>query len=188
MRRLVAGSVVTGFVVLSSFTLVGGQSDPVTPPVQVRTTQGTLTNMIGEVDVPWEILEYIQMKYEGHAVTKADKITRGTSELYRLRVDRDDVATDYESIAVLFDMKWRLIGEEKYATPPPPPPVVKTQERPKVESEKKPENPVVVPTETKPAEGGRGAGSDPVQEESSSNTEEPTETPTETTEPSSTEP
>ncbi len=185
MRRLVAGSIIAGFAVLSSFTLVGGQSDPVSPPVQVRTTPGSLSNMIDEVDVPWEILEYIQMKYEGHAVTKADRVTRGTSELYRLRVDRDDIATDYESIAVLFDMKWRLIGEEKYATPPPPPPqpsIVKPQEKPKeVEDKKKPEKPAEAPVETEPAEGGLGAGTEPVIEDGGTPAEETTETPNETT-------
>ena len=182
MRRLVAVSIVTGVMVLSSFSLVTGQADPVTPPTQVRTTPGTLTNMIDNIDVPWEILEYIQMKYEGHAVTKADKIRRGNSELYRLRVDRDDQINDYDSIAVLFDMKWRLVGEEKYASPPPKPKeeTPKPEEQKPVEETEKPKKPDTKPANNVDAqdedEGGMGGGEE-TTEDTETNTEPTSESP-----------
>lgn len=146
MKKYFVGSLVAAVLTISSFSVVGGQEPSITPPEKVNATPGMLTNMIDDVNVPWEILEYVQMKYEGHAVTKAEKINRFGKELYRLRVDRDSEMTDYDSMALLFDMQWKLIGEEKYATPPPAP---KIEQKPATREQ-------TAPTRT---DGGRGAGS-----------------------------
>ena len=161
MKKIVFGSLVTVVVVVSSLSVVRGERDPVTPPTAVRTTPGMLTNMIDGIDVPWEILEYIQMKYEGYAVTKADKIKRGNSELYRLRVDRDDQPGDYDSLAVLFDMQWKLVGEEKYASPPPKPaaaPAPKPQDKQEEKPQSNDKPAEEKPQQTKPPEDNSGTG------------------------------
>jgi hypothetical protein len=165
MKKFVFGSLVATVLTVSSLSVVGGQEPAIVPPTEVNTTPGMLTNMIDDINVPWEILEYVQMKYEGHAVTKAEKINRFGKELYKLRVDRDSEATDYDSIALLFDMQWKLVGEEKYAMPPPPPP--KPAPAPVQPQQQEPEKPEggqggaesdkpQEPTEVKPDSGGSG--------------------------------
>jgi hypothetical protein len=177
MKRIFIGGLITVLMVIGSFSVVGGQTEPISPPTEVRTTPGRLTNMIDDIDVPWEILEFVQMKYEGMAVTKAEKIKRNGTEIYRLRVDRDDIPTDYESLAVLFDMQWKFLGDEKYASPPPKPapkPPEPVQETPPTtetnqivggngggnnEQEEKPDDPPEAPTPEPPQEDSAGTGS-----------------------------
>lgn len=64
---------------------------------------------------------YAQWEYQGYAITKASKSNRDGKQVYSLRVDKDDVATDYDSFYLLYDSNWKLIGKEKQAPPPPPP-------------------------------------------------------------------
>lgn len=168
MKKFVIVSVVAAVFIMGSVSMVGGQEPAIVPPEKVNATPGMLTNMIDDVNVPWEILEYVQMKYEGHAVTKAEKINHFGKEVYKLRVDRDSEATDFVSIALLFDMQWKLVGEEKYVAPPP-------KLQPKVEA----------PDETSPAEttaeqGGQEQKPDPKEEKPTAEpvAEDPAPTPT----------
>jgi len=112
-------------------------------------------------------LEYVQFQYIGHAVTKADKEVRNGKEVYILRVDDDDLLDDYKSIILLYDMKWKLIGEEKLTPPPAPAPTPAPVES--NDKEKKPpaEKPDDMQVEVKPQAGTEkprdtgGSGGDP---------------------------
>jgi hypothetical protein len=94
--------------------------------------QAKLSSTIDGIEIPQELLEYIQYYFEGHAVTKAEKIRRGGQELYRLRVDRDDVLNDYSSFLLVFDLEWKFLQFEKQAPPPAPKPKpAQEKEKPK---------------------------------------------------------
>lgn len=123
---------------------------------------------------------YAQLQYEGSAVTKVEKINRDGKELYRLRVDKDDVADDYNSIYLIYDMKWLLVGEEKGKAPT----VRKTEPAPTTTpTEATPTQ--LAPTTTQEPAGGRGGDSGATQDPApSTDPSAPTEPPT--TEPSST--
>jgi hypothetical protein len=82
-------------------------------------------SMIDNIEVPFDVIEYVQGKYLGYAVTRAEKITRDGKQVYRLLVDRDDITTDYTGFYLLYDASWKLIGEEKMTAPPKP--AVRTQ-------------------------------------------------------------
>ena len=135
----------------------GQQADLQSTEVQPEFRTGNLSSMIDDIEVPYDVLEYVQLTYDGHAVTKAERVVRNGEQLYKLRVDRDDQLTDYNSIALLFTMDWKLIGTERAATPPPPP--IAKPEVPKPENE----NPERPRDEDKPEQqrnqsGGRGGG------------------------------
>jgi hypothetical protein len=109
---------------------------PVVPP----------SSTIDGVDVPYEVLEYAQLEYQGHAIDKVTKINRGGQEMYRLRVAPSSAAQDYECIFLLYGIDWKLIADEKVAPPVIPRPV---QRIPKPEPTNLP-NPQPEPTTTPP--------------------------------------
>jgi hypothetical protein len=57
------------------------------------------------------------MKYQGYAVTHVDSVTHGSEQVHRLRVDRDDIPTDYESYFLIYDKNWNLLNDLKMAEP-----------------------------------------------------------------------
>lgn len=169
MKKMIVSGLLVAVLTVGSFAIAEGQEVTRTeaPPTN---TKYVLTNTITGIDVPMEVLDYVQYQYIGHAVTKAEKIVRNGQDLYRLRVDRDDLANDYKSIILLYDMKWKLVGEEKL-TPPPAPVVV--PENNEENDEKEPENikPQSEENDEKPRGSGGSGGSPPaedvpVQEES----------------------
>lgn len=129
------------------------------------------SSMIDGIDVPYEVLEYAQMKYQGHAVTKVERTYRGSEQVYRLRVDRDDIPDDYNSIILLYTLKWKLIGEEMMVAPPKPQFVPPTRDD-STENTTKPESHQT----QEQTENGRGGGGNHAEEESPEpEPEEPTE-------------
>jgi hypothetical protein len=146
MRKLIAAGLAVTFALASNTVLVNGQAAvQQNPDQQFRQTR--LTSTIDDIEIPQGLLEYIQFYFEGHAVTKAEKINRGGNQLYRLRVDRDDVPNDYSSFLLVFDMEWKFLNFEKQAPPPAPKP---------------PKNPVK--DDKKPAQDNRGQGNDDSEE------------------------
>lgn len=75
-------------------------------------------SVIDNVNVPLDVLVYAQTEYLGHAVTQVVEINRGNHKLYQLRVDRDDIPDDHESIHLIYDKDWHLLGDQKIAPPP----------------------------------------------------------------------
>jgi len=75
------------------------------------------STVIDKVSVPFDVLTYAQLEYQGHAVTKVYKVRYGGESAYRLRVDRDDDPSDYKSHYLIFDKEWRLLDEAKVKKP-----------------------------------------------------------------------
>lgn len=81
--------------------------------------QTYLSTIIDNVPVPYDVLVDVQMKYQGHAVTKVRQITSPDGkQLYHLRVDNDDNLGDYDSSYLVYDMGWNLVDKKKMAAPP----------------------------------------------------------------------
>jgi hypothetical protein len=70
-------------------------------------------SVIDNISVPYDVLSYVQMEYQGYAVTQVRKITRGGMQAYQLTADRDDQPYNDQVIYLYFDMNWQLIGDEK---------------------------------------------------------------------------
>ncbi|MBW3568890.1 hypothetical protein KY385_02050 [Candidatus Parcubacteria bacterium] len=96
-----------------------------------------LSTVIDNVPVPYDVLIYAQMKYQGHAVTEVKQISLSDRQVYQLRVDDDDVLNDYTGIHLIYDTGWNLLDQKKLT--PPPPVVVPEQED--EEDEPKPQKP-----------------------------------------------
>ena len=120
----------------------------------------TMMIVIDGVAVPFEVQMSIQLKYQGHAVTKIAVVSHNGEQAYRLRVDRDDVPDDYESIYLYYDMKWQYIDDKKMA--PPAQPAFKS-EPPKPASVQKPE-PEPAPAAEPPAPAQKPINTEPVTE------------------------
>jgi hypothetical protein len=90
-----------------------------TPGSSSQTPEKLPSSIVDGIEVPFEVLDYAQMKYQGHAVTRAEKIFWNGRQVYRLWVDNSDVA-DGDSRMLLYDMNWRLLGDDKVAAPPQP--------------------------------------------------------------------
>lgn len=168
-------------------SVVNGQQGGVeSTPVQSTFTTANMTSVIDDIEIPYEVLEYVQLTYDGHAVTKAEKVIRNGQDVYKLRVDRDDQINDNESIALLYSMTWKLIGNERAEAPPAP----------RIDPEPKKVEPTNndKPTERQPAaeqkpvekpkpEGGRGAmEAEPTETPNEQPAEESSEESTNTTE------
>lgn len=171
--------VISGFT-LGSMRLVNGQQANLeSPPVTPEFTMSGITNVIDGIEVPQEVLEYVQLTYDGHAVTKAQRTVRDGQNVYRLRVDRDDLQNDYSSFSLIFSTDWKLLGRERAEVPKPKPePVkVKPQDKPKPENEDKPQQERPKPeqeNEDKPV-GGSGGGTESTGQTSEEETEETTD-------------
>lgn len=126
------------------------------------------SSMIDGIEVPFEVLDYAQMKYQGYAVTQVRKVYRGNEQVYRLRVDRDDIPDDYDSIILLYSLKWKLIGDEKMVAPAATRPVA----QPSPDEEKT--KPKRQGSEEKP-DGGRGGDQvdEPAEQEEPEEPENP---------------
>lgn len=110
------------------------------------------STLINGIDVPFEVLMYAQLEYQGHAVTYAEKVTWNGQAAYRLRVDRDIYRDDYDSFYLYFDMGWNLLRDEKLQALPTPPPAPEPQPAtpaPESETQTEPE-PKPEPVERRP--------------------------------------
>lgn len=160
--------ILIGFATLV-MTLGGfGTTSPPTEPStsEPTVTTGTLPSVfISDIEVPYEVVMYVQDTYQGLAVISVEKTSRGGQEVYRLRVDRDDNPTSYEeSFYLLYTLDWKLIGDEKALPPPPPLP----QPTPEPEPQ-----PATEPAPQPEPEGGRGGGMPPPEEDTGGGEENP---------------
>lgn len=177
MRKLITTGLIIATLGVSGNALANTPPDKPTGSITGSSAATMPASIINDISVPYEVLMYAQLQYEGSAVTKADKINRDGKELYRLRVDKDDVADDYNSIYLIYDMKWLLVGEEKGKAPP----VKKIELAPAPKpTEVTPTQPA--PTATQEPAGGRGADTGSTQELA------PSPDPSATTDPPTTDP
>lgn len=113
-QKIMSGSIIILSLV---FSLVNVGISQQVDNTQVAQTQTMPPATIDDILVPYKVLEYAQMTYPGHAVTKVKKTIRDGQEVYRLRVDNDSIPDDYESIHLYYSMQWKLLAEEKNAGP-----------------------------------------------------------------------
>jgi hypothetical protein len=119
MKLAILAGLTIGLLSLSGVALAdkhaaNGQLPPTNPSTR------RLSSTIDDIDVPFDVLNYIQTEYIGHTVTQARRITRNGQQAYQLRVDRDDVANDNDSFYLIYDSNWKLIsGKEKVQSSPP---------------------------------------------------------------------
>ncbi len=104
--------------VLIGTLLFAASANANTPETAIVTPHKPPPSMIDGIEIPYEVLEYAQLKYQGYAVTQASRTFHGGQAVYQLRVDRDDIPDDYDSIILLYDMKWKLIADERMVAPP----------------------------------------------------------------------
>lgn len=136
--------VVSGFTFGSMRLVSGQQASLESPAITPEFTMSGVTSVIDGIEIPQEVLEYVQLTYDGHAVTKAEKTARDGQDVYRLRVDRDDVLNDYSSFSLIFSKEWKLLGREKAEVPKPKPqpaPVERLTKPDPDEKEKPEQNP-----------------------------------------------
>ena len=111
IKKIIAAALALFAVALS------GNARAVAPEVPTPTAPASQSVMppaiIDEVEVPYEVLIYAQTEYQGYAVTHALKIQRMGREYFVLQVSRDDHPSYSDSIYLLYDSNWNLIGEEK---------------------------------------------------------------------------
>jgi hypothetical protein len=119
-KKLIAISLTLIFIGVSSNALANTPGTTTVGQTPTSVTPTLPSSMIDNIEVPFDVLNYIQTEHQGYAATQVSKISRDGKQLYRLRVDRDSVPDDYDSIYLLYDMEWKLLGEEKMMAPPPP--------------------------------------------------------------------
>ena len=93
-----------------------------TPPA----VQPLIVTIMDEVPVPEEILVRIQSVYVGYAVTQATQASKGGQTIYRLKIEHDNVPSEFKPVYLIYDMAWQFIEEEQWVPPAPvevaPPP------------------------------------------------------------------
>lgn len=141
---------------------------------EFNATANPPASMIDGIEVPYNVLEYAQMKYQGHAVTQVQRVYRGSEQVYRLRVDRDDIPDDFNSIMLFYNLKWKLIGDEKMIAPQVPRYVAPKPQEDQQKARPKPQD---RDQEDRSQPGGRGGGESedpqPAEPEEPTDPEEP---------------
>ncbi len=133
MKKRIAAGIAIICIGLSGATVLHAQGQSSVP---TETTKPVYPlSYIDDIGVPFEVLDYAQMKYQGFAVTQARKSYYQGQSAYRLRVDRDSSPDDYDSIHLYYDMNWKLLGEERMVAPPVPVPVPEPPSEPQPEPE-----------------------------------------------------
>lgn len=117
-KLIVLGLVIIAFSTHNTQVASTQTANSPAQPTTATNARTTMVEIIDGIGVPMDVLMYAQTEYVGHAVIKAEKIQRDGKQLYRLRVDRDQIPDDYDSFYLLYDMGWQLVGNEK-ASPPP---------------------------------------------------------------------
>lgn len=163
MKHLLITAITLPAFVFGGMHMAGAQTanTNVAPPPATEIGKSKQTATVDDINIPYEIIFYIEEKYPGHAVTQAAKVTHDGKEAFRLRIDRDDVSSDYEGYYLLFSTKWALVSEQKITEPPTPKEAPKSEVRtsPSPKPQPKPEQPA-----PQGNGGGRGSGGNPSQE------------------------
>jgi len=74
---------------------------------------------IDNVLIPGEVIDYVHLKYQGHAITQVIETIRDGEPVYILRVSSDTNPTYLNSVFLLYDAEWKLIGDETIQPPTP---------------------------------------------------------------------
>jgi hypothetical protein len=107
MKKLLLG----GFIsLLLSF---GSVAIAVTPAANTEASTPLPSSNVDGVDVPFEVLDYVQMKYQGYAVTGASRTGSG----YQLRANNSDVPSGGKTIYLSYDSKWHLLNDRQVNAP-----------------------------------------------------------------------
>jgi hypothetical protein len=120
IKRIIAIGTIAAIVGLSGGFSLAEEADVyhVTAP---DVTGSTLpTTFINDLEIPHEILEYVQLKHQGYAVTHATQLTRNGLRFYELRVDRGTGYNSHESIYMYFDADWKEIQVTELPIAPAP--------------------------------------------------------------------
>ena len=135
MKKMLAALFITSLFSFTNVTLANAPEIPA-PELDDSSTREMPGAVIDDIKIPFDVLIYVETKYPGHAITEARKVTAEGKEAYRLRVDRDSLANDYNSIYLFYDMKWNLLDDQKMVAPPPEP--VKEEPKPKTDDSREP--------------------------------------------------
>lgn len=110
---------------------LGGRVLANTPESTPNASTGMPSSVINSIEVPYNVLDYAQMKHQGYAVTHATRSTYRGEQVYRLHVDNDDILYDDDYILLIFDLNWKLMNEQKTR--------VQVRQKPNQSSQPKPE-------------------------------------------------
>jgi hypothetical protein len=70
-------------------------------------------SVIDGIEVPFDVEAYVQLQYQGCAVIQAKKIIYHDQSAFRLLIDHDSMPYGSNSFYLLYDMNWKLLGEQK---------------------------------------------------------------------------
>ena len=105
-----------------------------------------------DVSVPYEILMYAQVAYQGYAVTDAIKISWAGQEAYQLRIDNDSDPNDSNGMYLIYGMEWKLITERALYQAPAARPTIEPEQvnKPQPQEQVEDENETVESASDKP--------------------------------------
>ncbi len=171
MRRLIvsgAAAVVLAVTSVAVADSVGAQVGSGVPDNGIsRPLPGSF---IDDIEVPYDVLDYVHMTYQGHAVIRAHKMRRGGQDVYRLQIAPDE--TSPQTTYLFYDMKWQLLGDEVAAAPPKRTTIKEVPAEPTPEAA-----PQQLPVQDNSPGRGGGAGPDQEEPEPDELEEEPQEEP-----------
>jgi hypothetical protein len=110
---------VTFFVGTMSEELYANTSTADNTPIKINDTTVRIPEYIDGIEIPGSVIVYVHTKYQGHAITQAIKTTRDGQPVYILRVSSDSNSTYENSLFLLYDNSWNLIGDETIQPAPP---------------------------------------------------------------------
>lgn len=108
MKNIVAGLIFVTTLIMSGNVVAEAPQEQ-----RVDVPNKPPSSVIDGIEVPYEVLEYAQMKNQGYAVTKVVRSSRDGEPAYQLRVDNDDQLYDDSCIFLWYGMDWKLLGESK---------------------------------------------------------------------------
>lgn len=83
---------------------------------------------IDDVAVPYSVLVYAQVVYQGYAITQAEEIIINGEKVYKLRIDNDSNPNDNDGLYLIYNMEWKLIDKHSLYSPAPSPPKPEVKE------------------------------------------------------------
>lgn len=117
--KIIAAAIVTAAVLFGHSVQANAPQTPDEKTAVKESHDGMPPAVIDDIAVPFKVMVYVETKYPGHTVTKAQKIIYKSKPAYRLRVDRDSMPDDYDSIYLIYDSKWKLLDDSKMSAPTP---------------------------------------------------------------------
>lgn len=186
MKKLILVTILVSLIILGNPVLAEDTSQLKEKP-RPNTTSNTIPgSVIDDILVPYDVLEYAQLQYQGYAITYVKKIIKDGKEVYSAQVNRDDSNLTHDGYILYYDMHWKLIEEGKYEAPVVTKPAATLPTEPTIDTLNPQPTPELntVPSldsEDEPNGGGRGGGYDesvpePEQENTPTNKPKPRST------------